>query len=135
MIAHGDHVRAIGWLSDQHPFPTGDTPPEFLARLKEFCQRWAEGLAPLAWGVFAGPHRCELCRGFMASGNVGVPAGDVLSAAPEMVAHYVEAHRYAPPAEFITAVLSAPLPGTPEYAEAVAPFREIMLRQLAARQQ
>jgi hypothetical protein len=48
-----------------------------------------------------------------------------------MVAHYVEAHRYAPPDEFVAAVLSAPLPGTPEYHEAVAAFREVKLRQLA----
>lgn len=131
MIAHGDHVRAVGWLSDQHPFPTGDTPPEFLARLKEFCRRWGDGLGPLAWSVFMGPHECELCWKCTASGNIGVPAGGVLFAAPEMVAHYVEVHKYAPPAEFVAAVLSAPLPGTSEYAEAVAAFREVKLRQLA----
>src|SRR5262249_22062005 len=125
------HVRAIGWLSDQHPFPTGDTPPEFLARLKEFCRRWGDGLEPLAWSFFLGPHRCELCGRCQASGNIGVPAGEVLYAAREMVAHYVEVHRSAPPAEFVAAVLSAPLPGTPEYADAVAAFREVKLRQLA----
>jgi hypothetical protein len=131
MIAQGDHVRAIGWLSDTHPFPTGDTPPVFLARLKEFCQRWGDGLEPLAWGIFMGSHRCELCHGCTADGNIGVPAGDVLFAAPEMVAHYVEVHRYVPPVEFVAAVLSAPLPGTLEYAEAVASFRAVKLRQLA----
>ena len=131
MIDHGDHVRAVGWLSDQHAFPTGDPSPEFLARLQEFCRRWGDGLEPLAWCVFMGPHCCEMCGRCMASGNIGVPAGNVLFAAPEMIAHYVEAHRYAPPAEFVAAVLSAPLPGTPEYAEAVAAFREVKLRQLA----
>jgi len=130
MIAMGDHVRAIGWLSDQHPFPIGDTPPEFLTRLEKLCHRWGDGLEPLAWGVFMGPHRCELCGGFTASGNIGVPAGDVLFAAPQMVAHYVKAHRYSPPAEFVAAVLSAPLPGTPEYTEAVATFRAVHLQQL-----
>ncbi|AWM39418.1 hypothetical protein GobsT_22600 [Gemmata obscuriglobus] len=129
MIAHGDHVRAVGWLSDQHPFPTGDTPPEFLARLKEFCRRWDEGLGPLVWDVFMGPHRCELCGRCVASGNIGVPAGGVLFAAPEMIAHYVEVHKYAPPAEFVAAVLSAPLPGTREYAVAVAAFRAVALQQ------
>jgi len=131
MIAHGDHVRAIGWLSDQHPFPTGDTPPEFLTRLNEFCRRWYDGLEPLAWTwrAFLGAHDCELCGRSKASGNIGVPAGSVLFAAPQLVAHYVESHRYAPPADFVTAVLSAPLPGTPEYAVAVAGFREVHLRQ------
>ena len=131
--AHGDHIRAVGWLSDKHPFPTGDASPAFLARLKEFCRRWGDGLEPLAWGIFMGPHRCELCRGYMASGNIGVPAGGVLFAAPEMVGHYVEAHRYAPPAEFVAAVMAAPLPGTAEYRRAVTAFREVQLRQLAER--
>jgi hypothetical protein len=34
MIGEGDHLRAIGWLSDQHRFPVGDTPPEFLLRTR-----------------------------------------------------------------------------------------------------
>jgi hypothetical protein len=135
MIADGDHIRAIGWLSDKYPFPVGDTPPQFVARLKKFCLRWRRGLEPLAWGMFMGPHRCELCRKYFASGNIGIPAGDVLFAAPEMVAHYVKAHRYAPPAEFVAAVLSAPLPGTPEYTAAVAAFRAIKLRQRAEMRQ
>ncbi|MBA3312864.1 MAG: hypothetical protein H0T47_06170 [Planctomycetaceae bacterium] len=129
MVVQGDHVRAIGWLSDKHPFPAGDVPVEFLVRLKEFCRRWGHGVDALGWGMFRGRHRCELCGECVAGGNIGVPADDVLFAAPEMVAHYVETHRYAPPAEFVAAVLSAPLPGTPEYAEAVAAFREIELRK------
>jgi hypothetical protein len=134
MVDEGDHVRAIGWLSDKHPFPVGDTPPEFLARLKEYCRRWGAGLESLHWPVCMGPHRCELCGEYMASGNIGVPAGDILFAAPEMVDHYVEVHRYAPPEEFVTAVLAAPLPGTPEYHDAVAAFRAIWLRRLAEMQ-
>lgn len=127
MIGEGDHLRAIGWLSDQHPFPVGDTPPEFLVRLKEFCHNWGNGQDSLKWAIFFGPHKCELCRNYMAVGNIGVPGMGVLFAAPEMVAHYVEAHRYSPPPEFIAAVLSAPLPGTPEYHEAVSVFPEVEL--------
>jgi hypothetical protein len=39
-----------------------------------------------------------------------------------LIAHYVEQHRYAPPAEFIAALMASPLPGTREYVDAVAPF-------------
>jgi hypothetical protein len=39
-----------------------------------------------------------------------------------MIAHYVESHRYAPPAEFIAAIMGGPLPGTLEYVNAVAPY-------------
>jgi hypothetical protein len=124
MIASGPFVRAIGWLSDQHPFPTGDVPPEVLARIQEFCRQWGNGLDSLGWGLFFGFHECELCQQSMATGNVGVPAEELLYVFPEMLAHYVEVHRYAPPAEFVAAVMAAPLPGTPEYHAAVAPFRE-----------
>lgn len=132
MIGKADHVRAIGWLSEKHPFPVGDTCPEFLTRLKDFCRLSGKGLRSLQWAVFAGPHRCELCGNAMGSGNIGVPAGDVLFVAPEMVVHYVDEHRYAPPPEFIAAVLSAPLPGTPEYHDAVATWPPVEL-ELPAR--
>ena len=124
MIASGPYVRAIGWLSAEHPFPTGSTSPDFLARLKQCCERWGDANDSLQWDLFMGVHECELCNSCMAAGNVGVPAGKLLYVAPEMVAHYVEAHRYAPPAEFIAAVMTAPLPGTTAYHNAVAGFRE-----------
>jgi hypothetical protein len=67
----------------------------------------------------AGGRSCCLSS---AAGNVSVPAGAVLFVAPEMVAHYVEKHGYLPPQEFVEAVLAAPLPGTPNYTDAVEPF-------------
>ena len=134
MIAEGDHVRAVGWLSDQHPFPLGDASPEFLERLKEFCNRWGDGLEPLAWGLLMGPHQCEFCRGFMATGNIGIPCGAILFVAPEMVAHYVEVHQYAPPSLFVASILTAPLPGTPEYRDAVAVFRAVHMQNCSTKQ-
>jgi hypothetical protein len=124
IVTEGPHVRAIGWLSSEHEFPTGVVPPAVLERVREFCQRWQDGLEALSFGLCMGPHQCELCHSFLASGNVGVPAGDLLYVFPEMLAHYIEAHRYAPPAEFVTAILASPLPGTPEYHDAVAKFRD-----------
>lgn len=124
MIAAGEFVRAIGWLSDQHPFTTGNVPPEFLARLKIFCEKWQDGLIPLNWPIFMGCHTCELCGRRRSDGNIGVPAEALLYVAPDMIAHYVEVHNYLPPAEFIEAVLNAPLPGTSEYAHSVTRFRQ-----------
>ena len=76
-----------------------------------------------------GFHSCEFCENALGVRNLGVPAGDVLFVAPEMVCHYVEQHGYLPPAEFVAAVLASPLPGTPQYTEAVAGFRRIHQRQ------
>jgi hypothetical protein len=46
-----------------------------------------------------------------------------------MISHYVEVHHYRPPEEFQRAVLTAPLPGTDAYRQAVAPFRALYLER------
>jgi hypothetical protein len=125
MVDAGEHVRAVGWLSNQQPFPLGDVPPQFLGRLQVFARRWSDSARALGWGSFMGWHDCELCGGSTASGNFGVPCGDLLFVAPQVVPHYVEVHRYCPPPQFITAVMDSPLPGTEEYGVAVARFREL----------
>src|SRR4051812_4866607 len=104
VIDRGGHIRAVGWLSAAHPFRSGDVPFDFLKRLKELAVRWGESTQALGWGIFMGSHECELCGRFMSSGNLGVPSGDVLFVAPEMIPHYVEIHQYQPPDEFIAAV-------------------------------
>jgi hypothetical protein len=122
LVATGDHVRAVGWLSSDHPFTRGNVPAEFSARLREFVRLAGDSADALYFPVFAGFHTCELCDEFHDNRNFGVPAGEPLYVAPGMVAHYVERHGYCPPPEFITAVMASPLPGTSEY-QAVAEFR------------
>lgn len=124
MIDAGEHVRAIGWLHHEHPFAEGAVPAALVDRLWEFARRAVASTEALGWERFRGLHRCEFCRAFHSSGNLGIPAGDLLYVAPEMVAHYVEQHRYRPPEEFQIAVMHAPLPDTAEYRELVAPFRK-----------
>jgi hypothetical protein len=121
-ISSGPHVRAVGWLSAKRSYPTGPVSRAFIDRLRSFCDRWGDSVLALDWPFPCGPHTCELCGDFHASGNLGVPAGAILFVAPEMVAHYVEKHGYLPPREFVAAVLAAPAPGTVDYANAVAPF-------------
>ena len=123
-VARGPLVRAIGWLSTDHPFPTGESTLAFLERLAEFVARGNETFAALPdWPALAGPHRCEFCRNFLAAGNIAVPGQGVLYVAPEMIHHYALVHRYCPPDEFVDAVITAPLPGDPAYAERLIPFR------------
>ena len=71
------------------------------------------------WPAFAGPHNCELCAAHLDSGEIIVPAGELLFVAPTMVAHYVAQHEYLPPLAFVRAVMACPEPGTSAYAEAV----------------
>jgi hypothetical protein len=129
MIAAGDHVRAIGWLHPDHEYPRGVVPAECVARLREFVRLAGHCAEALYLPLCMGFHTCEFCQQAHGIRNLGVPAGDVLFVAPEMVAHYVEQHGYAPPPEFVAAVMESPLPGTSEYQDAVERFRQIHLRQ------
>lgn len=110
---------AVGWLHPDHLFSQGDTAPEFLAKLKEFVSRCRASAAALGLGAAGGYHTCEFCGQAHGSANFGVPAGDRLYFSPEMIVHYVEVHRYAPPAEFIAAIMASPLPGTREYVNTI----------------
>jgi hypothetical protein len=129
--AAGVVIRAVGWLHADHPYPRGDVPAAFVDRLQQFADHWAESTQTLGLPMFLGWHDCELCSGGpRGSGNFGVPAGDVLFVAPELIVHYVQAHGYAPPRAFIDAVMASPLPGTQEYQAAVAKFLPALQRHV-----
>jgi hypothetical protein len=95
----------VGWLGTNQPFPTGDCPRGFIAHLRELAK------SPAA--LTRGFHQCEFCprsndpqqtpRG---NGEIRV-RGTVrtIYAAPTLIVHYVDAHHYQPPEEFIAAVL------------------------------
>jgi hypothetical protein len=122
LVASGDHVRAIGWLHPDHTYTKGEVPAQFLARLKEFAARSGDSARALYFGAFGGFHTCEFCGQAHGIGNLGVPSGDLLFVAPEMVVHYIEQHGYKPPAEFVAAVFQSPLPDTEEYQLITEPF-------------
>ena len=101
----GTHVLNIGWLSRSAQFPIGDTSEEFRRALRKLAENPVH--------LCAGRHKCEFCdfrRLEIPAGNgeIHVPAaaGSVVYAAPELVPHYVEEHRYLPPTEFIEAVVA-----------------------------
>ena len=113
----------VGWLSREHEFPIGDTSEDFRRVLNQ--------LATNPTNLCGGHHDCEFCesplRKFFfwgsryrpsasmdeGNGEIRVPAaeGDVIYVAPQLVAHYVEAHRYLPPAAFVEAVLAFEIQG------------------------
>jgi hypothetical protein len=113
----------IGWLDDAHPFQQAEPSPEFVARLWVFCR------TPI--NTMLGFHECTFCndnpKTYLVIEKDGEKVGfghaeiwifgpdDKTYAAPTLIYHYVTRHRYAPPAEFVQAVLTGPLPDTPEY--------------------
>lgn len=114
----GDSARvlAVGWLERGRPYPTGDVAPGVFAKLRDLLvDLWQ----PATTG---GSHDCDLCfhepekRG---TRNLFVPGSGRLYVAPELILHYVNAHGYAPPAEFCHAVLACPPTRSPEYRRAL----------------
>ncbi|MET9520042.1 hypothetical protein [Streptomyces sp. NPDC002994] len=102
----------VGWLARVRPYAKGDPPPQLVETLKQmqrthrvqqtrgyhFCPWCAARLL----GLLGARDNCP--RG---SAEIRVIGEGVVYAAPELIAHYVEAHNYAPPAEFVRAVLAS----------------------------
>ena len=98
----------VGWLSSVVDYEQGDTSSTFLKRLTLLCKN------PPGRYATMGFHACEFCGRFLGGSEIRVIAPDKVYAAPVLVFHYVEAHNYRPPQEFIDAVLTAPLPASDE---------------------
>lgn len=105
----------VGWLSAGHDFETGPAPNEFKVKL------FALKLEPVAlsWIYFNGDppwHQCEFCGNGhwcwenKGVGEIRVTKDGITYCAPVLVLHYVMAHNYRPPQEFIEAVLDWKLP-------------------------
>lgn len=93
-------VLNIGWLGEGNPIPTGPVPQRFVDTLEKLCAH------PV--NLHRGYHFCEYCEEHRAKGNGQIrvcSAQGIWYAAPTMVHHYVSAHHYQPPEEFIDAVL------------------------------
>ena len=119
--AFGEAVRAVGWLAHAHEYPRGPTSTEFVSALRTLRNSWGAIFQILPWWpAFMGMHRCELCQDHVDTGDIAVPFVDVLFVAPTMVVHYVEAHKYLPPSDFVRAVVACPDVSTPRYAAAIA---------------
>jgi hypothetical protein len=91
--------------------------------------------------VSAGVHACDLggCDRTSGTQYVIIPARTRVYVAPDLVAHYVEAHSYLPPSEFVDAVLACPEQSSDAYVELLLPFAgvwnldEAIVRRIASR--
>lgn len=123
-----DVLTAVGWLEPGHDFVRGDVRKEFFSALVRLL------VNPWQPFVSAGRKPCGFCRFTGGSGglsfgddtihfggaNLFVPAADRVFAAPSMIAHYVDAHGYAPPAVFQEAVMRCPDMRSAAYLKAIA---------------
>jgi len=100
----------VGWLGRGYTFEEGVPDTDLVAALKR--------LAINPPNLMRGLHDCEFCDVespivveypdvtiYLGSGEIHVRSkSGVVYAAPTLIAHYVEAHSYLPPASFVDAV-------------------------------
>jgi hypothetical protein len=120
-VPSGVRAVAVGWLDRDHEFRRGSVPDGFLDLLFAACR-------DNRWAVTRGWYRCLFCpcdrsdelpppprtanRGgetvFLGDAEVRF-VGDQVGrwlVAPTLIFHYVEAHAYRPPDEFVDAVMA-----------------------------
>ncbi|MCE7006301.1 hypothetical protein LWC34_26180 [Kibdelosporangium philippinense] len=89
----------VGWLEPGAYFPRGPVPAQLVDALLKLGTRPRNKLR--------GFHFCEFCSRYRGTGEIHVVgASGIRYAAPMLIIHYIFAHRYRPPKEFVEAVLS-----------------------------
>ena len=116
-----DMLVAVGWISPLHSFSTGAVASDVVSKLSELL---VDPIQPRFHLFMLGRHHCLYCpetipvaKAEVVNGvklsigrnNLFVPAaGKRVFVAPSMIIHYIIAHNYCPPQEFLEAVLSCP---------------------------
>lgn len=116
-------LLAVGWLEEGKPFRKGEIKVEECLALAALLR---DPWQPVA---FAGRHKCGFCRlsggptemqigefsVALGGANLFIPDGRNVIVAPSLVLHYIDAHGYAPDAQFWLAVNSCPPMRSIEY--------------------
>lgn len=103
--AYGRHshpgVVHVGWLDDTHTYPQGPVAPVLVEKMRRLATKPVE--------LYRGKHVCELCpeTNCSSNGEIRLFLGGITFAAPVLIVHYIEEHRYLPPPEFLRAVEEA----------------------------
>jgi len=100
-------VKAIkvGWLDSTQPYKKAGDDPRTLEKIAALITKLEE-IGP---AVFTrGFHVCPFCRDKTSSTQFTIKIGDgkTFYDAPHMIIHYMLAHDYMPPQEFIDAVMN-----------------------------
>lgn len=113
-------LLALGWLERGKPFAIGVCKLIFIEKLVELREQFKLAFPEFS---FRGLHECSMCEngGGLNDSHVNlfIPGKKVVYLAPGRVDHYIQAHEYLPPQEFIEAVLSCPDPRSNRYASAL----------------
>jgi hypothetical protein len=112
-------VLHVGWLDGVHPFSKGEVARHLIQKMIELAKNPTE--------LYRGLHLCEVCKRpselqpfskelaareawwrwmkpRSSNGEIRVTGNGVIYAAPVLITHYIEAHGYLPPTEFLNAI-------------------------------
>jgi len=122
------NVLNVGWLSAAHPFSNGVPDHRLISALQR--------LAASPVNLYRGSHLCEFCPppptklspggipllypfpGTTGNGEIRITATNGITyVAPVLILHYVVAHGYLPPREFVDAAIRAMPPDEDGVAE------------------
>lgn len=123
-------IKIVGWLTKDQLFAKGKVDTQVLDRLWEFCKQ------PLGQGIRK--NACQLCppgtpilveyngeQQDLSRWRLLLLCNDQAAyLAPHVIFHYITAHQYLPPQEFLDVIMSMPLP-TPNpqaYFDAIEPY-------------
>lgn len=120
-------LKAVGWLELGARYARGSVSERFFEALARLL------VEPWQPAASAGRHPCSFCKFsggptgltykgttiLLGASNVYVPGDGVIYVAPSLIAHYVDAHEYQPPAEFVDAVLRCPPMRSMPYLQAI----------------
>jgi hypothetical protein len=99
----------IGWLDNEHTYFMGEVSEDFVDQLFQICS------SPMSKS--RGWHPCPFCKEYpvkvQRNGNIlALGAAEIKVTgkcftyiSPDLIYHYVVAHKYCPPKEFVNAVL------------------------------
>ncbi len=112
---HAETLTAVGWLENGKTYQTNKIPKSIYEKLCEFNKN------PWSFSAFMGFHQCDLCQfqfehqGEKGINNLFVPQSGKIYVCPELITHYINAHFYCPPREFLEAVFTCPPMRSMEY--------------------
>ncbi len=139
-------VRTIGWLKQGFTYSKGKVGDRFLQKLQQMYQSPRVHIRGMR-----GYHQCDLCDPSLAnkdqqsasspqqiwrgSSELWIPSSmssQLIYAAPSMIRHYIIAHEYRPPDEFIQSVqefdLNSDWDGEEMYSQLLEQYRDRMRR-------
>lgn len=119
------NVRNVGWLDAMHSYAQGEVSLDFPQKLRAVIAGTAH--VDVHVNQIRGIHPCNFCGEdrvaltaygnrtvMLGSSEIWVPSenGDIFFAAPSMILHYIEHHRYLPPQPYVRAVMAMSLTAT-----------------------